>query len=645
MMTKIWSLCVTAVMLVTCSYTCVAKHTEEGTYPDFRRCFDILTTNRKTYNNYNDSIFIIDKHNEWVDFFYRRAAKNHEIFDSNKDVLHTIEQYFGQDHRLISTEAYLEFKDCAETYILSTNSDPFLNLKFCQILENYSKYVPDSLKYTNMAYILQGVAYSAIYNLGHDKKTLEKSYYCFNRVLDTHNEKYPDYQRSRIYALWNLSMSNWMVYHMQTVDENRRIFSELVKTIDSTDVSGIIFKDDLSAIKRLRRNYEELLVRNVYMVDSTAMDKQEAETLMRKIIKRNMAVKNLDLNNYQRTLLMQNKLGEITIDQAWDSLIVRYLAERKELKSINKITDKQLSQFIYPCFTLLYLNDLSDKTYAQKRRFVIQLCHDIETAYQNRADGQYRIHYVKLLNQLTTYPRLIKYLTEDERIHFLNALNVATQVTTYAHSVHVSMIAREVMKAILKYQPQLLTGTLGQTQVANIRAHKKKYLDYIHAAAMYHDLGKNSIITVVSNDYRPLTDEEFSIIKQHPALGTEYLELGPSLAKYHDTTLGHHKWYNGKGGYPDNFDNTKSPMRIMIDIVTLSDCMQAATEHIGRNYKGEKNFDTVMKELRRDAGVRYNPQLVELIDAHPDVAKKLAELINEGWVDIYYNIYRQFINK
>ena len=52
-----------------------------------------------------------------------------------------------------------------------------------------------------------------------------------------------------------------------------------------------------------------------------------------------------------------------------------------------------------------------------------------------------------------------------------------------------------------------------------------------------------------------------------------------------------------------------------------------------------------MKELRRDAGVRYNPQLVELIDAHPDVAKKLAELINEGRVDIYYNIYRQFINK
>ena len=70
--------------------------------------------------------------------------------------------------------------------------------------------------------------------------------------------------------------------------------------------------------------------------------------------------------------------------------------------------------------------------------------------------------------------------------------------------------------------------------------------------------------------------------------------------------------------------------------------MQAATERVGRNYKGEKTFDTVMAEFRRDAGTRYNPKLVRFIDANPDVAKKLAELINEGWVDIYYDIYKMY---
>lgn len=70
-------------------------------------------------------------------------------------------------------------------------------------------------------------------------------------------------------------------------------------------------------------------------------------------------------------------------------------------------------------------------------------------------------------------------------------------------------------------------------------------------------------------------------------------DLVPELAQYRDTTLGDHKWYNGKGGYPDGFDNTKSPIRFMIDIVTLSDCLQASTEKIARNYRYDKKFDVV----------------------------------------------------
>ena len=84
---------------------------------------------------------------------------------------------------------------------------------------------------------------------------------------------------------------------------------------------------------------------------------------------------------------------------------------------------------------------------------------------------------------------------------------------------------------------------------------------------------------------------------------------------------------------------------MLIDIITLSDCMQAATEHVGRNYKGEKNFDTVMAEFRRDAGTRYNPDLVKHIDANPQLALQLNDLLDDGWVEIYYNIYSQYFVK
>ncbi len=52
-----------------------------------------------------------------------------------------------------------------------------------------------------------------------------------------------------------------------------------------------------------------------------------------------------------------------------------------------------------------------------------------------------------------------------------------------------------------------------------------------------------------------------------------------------------------------------------------------------------------MAEFRKDAGVRYNPDLVTLIDKHPDLGKKLADLIEDGWIEIYYNIYSHYFGK
>lgn len=71
--------------------------------------------------------------------------------------------------------------------------------------------------------------------------------------------------------------------------------------------------------------------------------------------------------------------------------------------------------------------------------------------------------------------------------------------------------------------------------------------------------------------------------------------------------------------------------------------MQAATERVGRNYKDGKTFDMVMEEFRRDAGTKYNPDLVKFIDSHEDVARDLAALVGDAWVDIYFNIYSKYM--
>lgn len=67
---------------------------------------------------------------------------------------------------------------------------------------------------------------------------------------------------------------------------------------------------------------------------------------------------------------------------------------------------------------------------------------------------------------------------------------MATQVTTYAHSVHVAKIAKVVMKGVLKHKPELLVGTLGCRSVEEVKKQKKMFVTFIKGAAMYHDIGK-----------------------------------------------------------------------------------------------------------------------------------------------------------
>lgn len=624
----------------------IPASSENPEIPDFEKCFRILEKNRRTYNRYNDSIFLIKDHVAWSNFFKHRALKNAQLFTVNKKIISSMTDYFKQDKKLIPHEAYRNLCSGLQKLYADGKIDPFLGNQLCDILLEYygSGRCPDSKNYAGLVDVFKGEFLYEIFTLGKDSLVLHQSYHYLKRSIREDRFRSPNYVESCLVALDNLTVTNWLYYKMQTVAEFRALVEERKILLRLPHTYLIMREKDYQRQQEKVEHAEESLVRNVYLADTTILEKQHADSLMQIIVARNLADPHLSGLSYSRTLVMQMMLGQITAKEAMN--MVRRKYNREVMKNIydKRYDIKELQKVLMPFMNYFYLNDVADVPYRKKRAAVKKMCEAIVTIYHLRQDQQADNTYVKYLNILAAYPRAIKYLTEKERIYYLNELNVATQVTTYAHSLHVAMIAQKLMEGILAYQPELVKGVLGERRNGKVFLDTKKCMDFIFEAAMYHDIGKNAIISVVNNDFRPLTDEEFAIIKKHPALGAELLKIAPSLyEKFRDTTLGHHKWYNGKGGYPKDFDNTKSPKRILIDIITLSDCMQAATERIGRNYKSGKNFDRVMEEFRRDAGTRYNPDLVNFIDAHQDVARDLAALINEGWVDIYFDIYSRFM--
>ncbi len=114
---------------------------------------------------------------------------------------------------------------------------------------------------------------------------------------------------------------------------------------------------------------------------------------------------------------------------------------------------------------------------------------------------------------------------------------------------------------------------------------------------------------------KPMAREE-EIRKLHPVIGHDLLMKHPSGRPFAEVALGHHAWYNG-GGYPEEYERTKSPYRQMADTVGLA-------SFLADTFRGDMadTLQTVFREENR----QFSPLLTMLL-AEEKVRNELEKLL------------------
>ena len=240
--------------------------------------------------------------------------------------------------------------------------------------------------------------------------------------------------------------------------------------------------------------------------------------------------------------------------------------------------------------------------------------------------------------------RIFKY-TEDvnEVVRIVEKIFLNRQVVTVIHCEMVSKLATLMTRRFLVKAPELFVGMCGTTNIAEVRSQGEAILGFVASAAKLHDVGKIMCSDIINLQSRRISDAEFAIIKEHAENGAEILEAIPATEPYRDIALGHHKAYNGKFGYPMGFDNTVSSERIIIDIIKICDCIDAATDILGRNYAKAKSFETVLKELIEGAGESYSDEIVNLITKDNELIHQISWFTREERRHTYYEIYKDMV--
>ncbi|GER66712.1 HD-GYP domain-containing protein [Weizmannia acidilactici] len=167
--------------------------------------------------------------------------------------------------------------------------------------------------------------------------------------------------------------------------------------------------------------------------------------------------------------------------------------------------------------------------------------------------------YKEVLATHTSFLELMEHFSSDEYL--------------FKHCIHVGLIAASIGKMLkLPHEKQNLLAQMG----------------------LFHDIGKFTIDPRILNKPGKLTNEEFAVIKTHPAAGYRLLEntsLDPMILK---GALMHHERLDGSG-YPEGRKN----IPFLVRILSVADTFDAICSN--RAYRRRQPVFYAIDELMADA--------------------------------------------
>ena len=145
-------------------------------------------------------------------------------------------------------------------------------------------------------------------------------------------------------------------------------------------------------------------------------------------------------------------------------------------------------------------------------------------------------------------------------------------------------------------------------EIARRAGLSEKAQEDIYMIGLLHDVGKIGVPDAIINKQAKLTDEEYAIIKTHPAMGANILKNITEFPKLSTGARWHHERYDGKG-YPDGLAAEDIPIEARI--IAVADAYDAMSSR--RSYRDVLPQEVVREEVQKGIGTQFDPVFADIM--------------------------------
>ena len=370
--------------------------------------------------------------------------------------------------------------------------------------------------------------------------------------------------------------------------------------------------------------------------NSTIAEKKLNNTLRDILDKKEVYIKWNDINSTVEGIVpyIANSNGRL------NCLECHHVKDGEVLGAVNIIMDTGLYQnFVFRntytivgilfLFALIVILNMFHVIERYIRKPLSDIIHDGELAYNSHQDISNEKYESKEFDDVV------------ENVNKFNSSVLQKEQELQEKNIELQRLNEEI-ESTLK-ETMLAVGQIEEMRSGDTKCHTKRVakvsaiiakaygmdeeqIKLIELASPLHDIGKIGIADVILNKPKKLSEDEYSLMKEHATMGYDILRHSERQVLRTAATIAyeHHEKYDGTG-YPQGLKGDE--INIFARIVAIVDVVDALLSK--RVYKDAWGVAEVVDLLNAERGKHFDPVLVDIIlenlDAYEQIIQEMRE--------------------